>query len=197
MTDQGFLARWSRRKRQARRRRPGAPDTNGVPPVDSLISAPAAEERAAETAAVPAKLPRIEDLTAETDLAQFLRKGVPLALRNAALRHVWALDPKIRDHVGDALDYAYDWNAPGGVPGAGPLADNEIEGLLRRVVGGDDENHSTSEPLPETTETAEPIAGAEPCRPLSEAGAGEEGAATPERAAAPPTRRRHGGAIPS
>jgi hypothetical protein len=194
MTDQGFLARWSRRKRQARRRRPGAPDTNGVPPVDSLISAPAAEERAAETAAVPAKLPRIEDLTAETDLAQFLRKGVPLALRNAALRHVWALDPKIRDHVGDALDYAYDWNAAGGVPGAGPLADNEIEGLLRRVVGEDDENKSTTEPPPETTETAERIAHAAPIRPLGEPESGEVAAAMPE---ATPVRRRHGGALPN
>jgi len=46
---------------------------------------------------------------------------VPDDVRNAALRKIWALDPAIRDYVGDALDYAWDWNAPGGVPGGGEL----------------------------------------------------------------------------
>ena len=46
---------------------------------------------------------------------------------------MWALDPKIRDYVGEARDYAYDWNTPGGVPGSGPVPWQDIEGLRRRV----------------------------------------------------------------
>jgi hypothetical protein len=48
---------------------------------------------------------------------------VPQILRNAAMRRMWVLDPAIRDYVDPALDYAYDWNIPGGVPGNGPLAE--------------------------------------------------------------------------
>ena len=63
-------------------------------------------------------LPKLEELTAATDITAFLRKGVPEHLRNAALRKSWALDPAIRNYVNPALDYAYDWNTPGGVPGS-------------------------------------------------------------------------------
>ena len=57
-----------------------------------------------------------------TDITGFLRKGVPEHLRNAALRKSWALDPAIRNYVNPALDYAYDWNTPGGVPAAASSA---------------------------------------------------------------------------
>ena len=67
-------------------------------------------------------LPKLEDVTETTDITVFLRKGVPESLRNAALRKSWALDPAIRNYVNPALDYAYDWNTPGGVPGNSELA---------------------------------------------------------------------------
>jgi hypothetical protein len=84
-----------------------------------------------------AKLPSLEELTADTDITVFLRKGVPESLRNAALRRMWSLDPKIRDFVSEAREYAYDWNTPGGVPGfGGPLPPpEEIERLAARIVG--------------------------------------------------------------
>jgi hypothetical protein len=53
-------------------------------------------------------------------------KGVPEALRRQALRALWSADPAIRDFVSPALDYAYDYNAPGGAPGYGPLTDSDI-----------------------------------------------------------------------
>ena len=65
----------------------------------------------------------MDELTPETDITVFLRKGVPEFLKNAALRRMWSLDPAIRDYVSEAREYAYDWNVPGGVPGevtAGP-----------------------------------------------------------------------------
>jgi Protein of unknown function (DUF3306) len=83
-------------------------------------------------------LPPVEELTAESDFGAFLRQGVPERLRNAALRRMWALDPAIRDHVGDARDYAWDWNVPGGVPGGGPLLPcDRVEETLQRMFGDD------------------------------------------------------------
>jgi hypothetical protein len=107
-----FLSRWSQRKRQiAEETRKAAEAGPATPP------APEAEDEPFDLSL----LPDLEALTAQTDMSLFLQKGVPDDVRNAALRKIWALDPAIRDYVGDALDYAWDWNAPGGVPGGGEL----------------------------------------------------------------------------
>ncbi|MFL5218102.1 MAG: DUF3306 domain-containing protein, partial [Microvirga sp.] len=83
-----------------------------------------------------AALPKVEEITAASDISGFLRRGVPDALRNAALRRMWTLDPAIRDFVGEARDYAYDWNTPGGVPGAGALdPGDDVAAMVRSVFG--------------------------------------------------------------
>jgi hypothetical protein len=81
-------------------------------------------------------LPKLEDLTETTDISAFLRKGVPQNLRNAALRKFWALDPTIRNYVNPALDYAYDWNATGGVPGSSEIGAQLGEGASFAVTNG-------------------------------------------------------------
>lgn len=129
--EEGFLARWSRRKQAARRS--GGPDSPH--PTDA-----AASERDADTEpTIPpdelARLPRLEELTAETDISGFLRPGVPAAIRNAVLRKMWLLDPAIRDFPGHARDYAYDWSSPEGAPGSAPLEREEVAALLRRFFG--------------------------------------------------------------
>jgi hypothetical protein len=137
-----FLSRWSRRKQEARRvdHRPDRPDA------DEILhpgSEEAARGREAEVPGEPAlspeeiaALPDVEELTAETDISAFLRKGVPDALRNAALRRMWSLDPAIRDFVGEARDYAYDWNTPGGVPGSGELLPGQdVQAMVHQVFG--------------------------------------------------------------
>ena len=81
-------------------------------------------------------LPKLEELTGTTDITAFLKKGVPEHLRNAALRKSWALDPAIRNYVNPALEYAYDWNAPGGVPGGGELgAGVDVARLVSQIMG--------------------------------------------------------------
>jgi hypothetical protein len=81
-------------------------------------------------------LPKLEELTGSTDITAFLRKGVPEHLRNAALQKSWALDPAIRNYVNPALEYAYDWNAPGGVPGGGELgAGVDVARLVSQIMG--------------------------------------------------------------
>lgn len=110
---EGFLARWSRRKRAAREGLAVEADPAASPSAQAPqdTAPPPAEEEPIDLD----QLPKIEEITAETDLSVFFRRGVPAALRNAALRRVWSLDPTIRDFIGPA-DYAWDWNTPGGVP---------------------------------------------------------------------------------
>lgn len=125
---EAFLDRWSRLKQESRRQ------------ADAPAKAPeAAPETAGEAALAPeeiAALPRIDELTATSDVTVFLRSGVPQTLRKAALRRAWLLDPAIRDFVGHARDYDYDWNIPGGAPGHGPLqAIDDVVAMVDRVLG--------------------------------------------------------------
>jgi Protein of unknown function (DUF3306) len=137
--DKGFLARWSQRKQQANspdREAPVADDN--VPPVPSA-------ERDAEPEFDLSSLPKLEDVTEATDITAFLRKGVPEHLRNAALRKSWALDPAIRNYVNPALEYAYDWNTPGGVPGNSEIgAGMDVARLVSQIMGGDESTHGAS-----------------------------------------------------
>ena len=143
-----FLSRWSRRKRAAQRTDPEPrpaqppPDPTGAPgsahapdPAEDPEQAVLAEGDLGEEEI--ARLPRLDELTADSDITIFMRKGVPESLRNAALRRMWSLDPKIRDYVSEAREYAYDWNTPGGVPGfGGPLPpEEEIRKMAARIVG--------------------------------------------------------------
>lgn len=156
-----------------------------------------------------ADLPSLDAFTPDTDLTPFLRSGVPAALRNAALRRMWSLDPSIRDFVSEAREYAYDWNTPGGVPGLGPLLPgDDVKAMLGRLF----RDPAETEPEPESPEKApEP----EPAEPQAAAVAQADGDSTlPEPAPAPeiiaaapvsvpnpprsePRLRRHGGAIPT
>jgi hypothetical protein len=135
--DKGFLARWSQRKRDA-----GKAEAQ---PAVQVEPAPPAARTMPETTAGETEppidlesLPKLEDLTADTDMTVFFKKGVPDSIRNAALRRSWALDPAIRNYVNPALDYAYDWNTPGGVPGGGELAPGtDIARMVSQIMGGD------------------------------------------------------------
>jgi hypothetical protein len=133
-----FLARWSRRKLEVRKQdREPAPREAPAPEARAPDERPAQETEAELTPEEIEALPPVEELTADSDFSLFLRKGVPERLKNAALRRMWSLDPAIRDHVGDARDYAYDWNVAGGVPGAGPLLpSDDVGGMLRQIFGG-------------------------------------------------------------
>jgi hypothetical protein len=141
-----FLARWSRRKRQAAEAKGEGPKqaapnegVSGASTASQLVLSSSGNDRPFPEVSTEeiALLPRIEDLTPSTDLTQFLRKGVPAHLRNAALRRMWALEPAIRDYVNAAREYAYDWNTPGGVPGSGPfLTTDDVSAMVQRITGG-------------------------------------------------------------
>jgi hypothetical protein len=163
----GFLGRWSQRKlsdkekNEAQARAPDSPDradegaeARGLTDRDiasqgdaqEISAAPQQEEILSEEEL--AALPPIDSITSQTDLRQFLRKGVPSALKNAAMRKMWLLDPAIRNHVDYAVDYAWDWNVPGGVPGhGGQIAGESVAKMLDKVLPRpvSDENQAAPE----------------------------------------------------
>src|SRR5262249_38040436 len=83
----------------------------------------------------------------------FLQKGVPADLTRAALRRAWTTDPAIRDFVG-LSENAWDFNAPNGVAGFGPL---EMSDEVRRLVAdvlGDAPQTEAPTPAPQVAENA-------------------------------------------
>ena len=150
--NQSFLARWSQRKHEAKQ-----PGRDAAPAEADIPSGPAAESPSGEEFDL-SSLPKLEDLTETTDITGFLRKGVPESLRNAALRKSWALDPAIRNYVNPALEYAYDWNTPGGVPGSSEIgAGMDVARLVSQIMGSGD---SVTEPSTSAVETGRETASA-------------------------------------
>jgi hypothetical protein len=152
--DKGFLARWSQRKQEAKE------ETKQPEPEALVADAGIAAAPATEAEPTPefdlSSLPSLDELTSETDITAFLRKGVPEHLRNAALRKSWALDPAIRNYVNPALDYAYDWNTPGGVPGSSELgAGIDVARMVSQIMGT---GETPAEPP--TSAVADPAEGA-------------------------------------
>lgn len=191
----GFLSRWSRRKRAAE----VEVEEEAPAPVDP---APAAEPEPDPEPVLSdeelAALPRIEDLTPDTDIRVFLRPGVPVALKNAAMRRMWLLTPAIRDHRDPAVDYAWDWNTPGGVPGdgCGPSPERAAQ-MLRDLLDPPKPQPPEPEPATDPADAAAPQESAPP-GPAPEALAEAEKPMPAMDLPDPgPPRRRHGGALPT
>ena len=151
--DKGFLARWSQRKQEAKEE---TKPEREAPVAEAENAAAPAPEAEAPKAFDLSSLPSLDELTSETDITAFLRKGVPEHLRNAALRKSWALDPAIRNYVNPALDYAYDWNTPGGVPGSSELgAGIDVARMVSQIMGT---GETPAEPPVSAAEAATEIA---------------------------------------
>src|SRR5438445_5493584 len=134
MSDEEFLARWSRRKREARAAVDAPPPTE---PVEKPNPArPATVESPANAEVDISSLPSIDSIDAATDITAFLRNGIPQELSRAALRRAWTADPAIRDFIGLA-ENAWDFNDPNAMPGFGPLdcSAEQLQALVGRVIG--------------------------------------------------------------
>jgi hypothetical protein len=186
VSDDGFLARWSRRKRSATGRKRAA--AKPQPPAAAVGSA------TSEATAEPPPLPPIESLDATSDITPFLAPGVPAELTRRALRQAWYADPAIRDFVG-LSENAWDFNAPGGVPGFGPLTPEDIRRLVDALTGKSEAGDSPPDaPQQEAAPTPKPPDDA-PLAAQMPVGAQPD---EPDRAkaATPVPGRRHGGALP-
>jgi hypothetical protein len=204
--DEGFLRRWSRRKAEARSPAAGTPENAG----DPAERAPASpgqppEPGSAEPAPIdPKDLPDIESLDANSDFTVFMRPGVPLELRNQALRKLWRSDPMLANLDG-LLEYGEDYTIPSWPKGAirtayqiGRGVVNELEKLggAETRSGTAGEVPSGSEPQPEpavaATEPKPPLTGAETPQPRSVARDADEAEAarrTSKRSSRPLPRR--------
>ena len=211
--DDTFLSRWSKRKREALTQPPLDTDA----PKDGGDEGRTAQHGEGDDEPFDLSLlPDLASLTGESDIQSFLHKAVPDAWRNAALRKVWALDPSVRNYVGEALDYAYDWNTPGGIPGFGEiLSDEQSVAFVRNLLAGPEANENVIE-HPQQDAAAQQSADA-PSLAIQKADEGqdaaseqdnqasvntdfiernEESSAQPAAAAQPQRKARHGGALP-
>ena len=149
MSDEDFLKRWSRRKREVAKQDEASPSPE--PDVVAEAADAAAAGGKTETQFDPASLPPLESINALSDVTAFLRAGVPAELTRAALRRVWTADPTIREFVGLA-ENAWDFTDPNAMPGFGPLeATEEVRQMIARVV---DEIGRSAQPVKENTSSA-------------------------------------------
>ncbi|TGD61501.1 DUF3306 domain-containing protein [Tabrizicola sp. WMC-M-20] len=210
-SDDSFLSRWSRRKR--------AQATPDVPDVETPAVAP--QSPIEDEVLAPedlAQLPALDDLTPDSDIKAFLQKGVPKALRNAALRRKWMLAPGIRDHKDPAVDYAWDWNTPGGVPGDGhPPSPERAAQMLRDLIAprhnsapsaADEADSNQDDAAPQTSAAADAQTPEGPVHPPEPQLVSVRISAAPAKTPAPGpdavkpddhpavSRKRHGGALP-
>jgi hypothetical protein len=118
-----FLDRWSRKKREAAEPAPASKPEANAPKVETV------ESGEVEQPFDLAKLPSLDSITAETDVRDFLRAGVPDDLKHEALRRAWAADPGVRDFV-ELLENGWDFNDPNAMAGFGPIAPDEVARLM-------------------------------------------------------------------
>jgi len=162
---EGFLTRWSRRKREAEEAEQAEAqavreDDAAAPEQPKAIArdtgAEADEPRADPSPAFDiSKLPSIESITATTDIRQFLVSGVPAELTRAALRQAWVADPAIRDFIG-LSENAWDFNV-GDIPGFDPAPPTgDITRMVANIFGDDRQGNDVApdqaEPLETTAE---------------------------------------------
>jgi Protein of unknown function (DUF3306) len=210
--ERNAFLRWTRLKQASKERR----DAEAVPTDSGEAAAPPATDAASDKPFDLANLPSIESIAANTDIAGFLRAGVPAELTRAALRRAWTSDPAIRDFIGIA-ENQWDFNDPNAIPGFGPLDPTERAGDLlahvsRPLTRIPDVLADMTSPVdsvrPGAADSAEPILDQSPATDgpsLADAGAPlnemQDRVAPSEQAPIQetqnaPRKRRHGSALP-
>lgn len=185
--DDSFFNRWSQRKRAARADLPTPVQSEDADAEDSREDASGEKPPAVPRAITEeelAALPPVEELTPQSDLRPFLRPGVPEALKNAARRRMWSLTPAIRDHADPAVDYAWDWNTPGGVPGDGVAPLREVaRRMLDDLRATDRTAEKTVSPATDADKASASVGGADQPAPEGPHGAAAPGNAPPDETA--------------
>ncbi len=109
----GFVERWSRRKRTARRPRAAEGHADQTAQA-AAAAAPGVEPPTgppSETAGDPevvARLPDLDSLDDASDFSVFLKEGVPDVIRRKALRKLWRINPVLA-HLDGLDDYDDDY----------------------------------------------------------------------------------------
>ncbi|RMA41561.1 DUF3306 domain-containing protein [Rhodophyticola porphyridii] len=157
---EGFLAAWSRRKRRVARAEAQATDADKQAAEPDTVSetdtGPEPETEPDISAEELAALPPIDEVSGATDLQPFMKPGVPETLRKAAMRKVWLSNTLICDHDDPAVDYAWDWNAPEGVPGAGGvLQGDKVSKMMGDLINRNRHEDVQKEPEDDAPDVAD------------------------------------------
>jgi hypothetical protein len=132
---EGFLARWSRLKREQALVPFRSGDAEAPPEHAPSEHAPLRVDEPPPAVDL-ASLPPIESMGAGSDISAYLGVGVPLELTKTALRNAWRADPAVRDFV-EIADNQWDFNTPDAIPGFGALgAVEEAKSLIARAMTG-------------------------------------------------------------
>jgi hypothetical protein len=139
---ENFLARWSSRKLADRKRsaQQDAPTEHGPRDETGAVENGAVAEPQKDGGTTqgnqpfdPAQLPPLDSIGADTNIADFLRRGVPPDLTRAALRRAWTCDPAIKNFVG-LVENGWDFNDPSAMTGFGPISAEEVARLAGRLI---------------------------------------------------------------
>jgi Protein of unknown function (DUF3306) len=171
-----FLSRWSRRKREASLQpaQPKETDTAETSVTPAREGELRPDSGASTAPSIPefdvSTLPPIESIDANTNISAFMQKGVPAALRHAALRRAWSADPAIRDFMGPTENY-WDAAGPEGIPGFGDLDPNlDVKRLVSELFGD-------AAPAKDVSETPQSVGASDPSGQISEGSDSSQNAA--------------------
>ena len=83
----------------------------------------------------PAAFPPLDSIGAQTDIAVFLKSGVPIELQVAALRRAWTTDAAIRDFERLA-ENDWDFDNLSSIPGFGEIGPEvDVRTMVARIFG--------------------------------------------------------------
>ena len=167
--EDGLLSRWSRRKRAvAEESRPPEEETPGAAAEPEPAVEPETDE-SEEDILARFDLPVPESLKPGDDVRDFMRAGVPQALRRRALRRLWSVNPALANLDG-LNDYDEDFNSPAETKAVIATAYRVGKGYLREALA------------PEKTASAQPEVDPPPEAPKEEGAGRETDAAAVEEA---------------
>jgi hypothetical protein len=164
--DEGFLRRWSRRKAEAQSAATAPVADSGDPPGEAPGGLEQSAERENLAPIDPKDLPAVDTLNATSDFTVFMRPGVPLELRNQALRKLWRSDPVLANLDG-LLEYGEDYSLPSWPKDAIRTAYKVGRGFLEQVSDGAEHADQARSTEPAGTPVEQPRIAAEP--PANEA----------------------------
>ena len=145
--DDGFLTRWSERKRAQE-----APEAEvEVPPEQDPLEGLSDEEILAQL-----DLPEPESITAGEGARAFLASTVPHHLRHRALRTLWRTNPTLAN-VDALVDYGEDFTDAAMVPEVLSTAYQVGKGILKQIAEPVTEVEARETPItPEVSDVEEP-----------------------------------------
>jgi len=138
---ENFLTRWSSRKlanrtpsaRQDAHAEHEPHDANGTVE-NGVVAKEGKDGHAQDTQPFDvARLPPLDSIGADTDIAAFLHRDVPPELTRAALRRAWTSDPAIKNFVG-LVENGWDFNDPSAMSGFGPISAEEVARLAGKII---------------------------------------------------------------